>query len=101
MGVWCDCGSGVPCMVGCARATSHRLTCGGPAWFSMSAPAEAPLCPRCGKVMVVRTARRKGPHFLEGFWGCPDFPRCSGRRAGVERPVAGSLWWGVLSLLPV
>lgn len=47
------------------------------------APAEAPLCPKCGKVMVVRIGRREGPHFGERFWGCAGFPRCRGVREAI------------------
>lgn len=34
-----------------------------------------PTCPRCGKAMVLRTARR-GPNTGGQFWGCSGFPRC-------------------------
>jgi len=40
----------------------------------------APCCPRCGKPMVERTARR-GPTTGETFWGCPDYPACRGIRS--------------------
>lgn len=35
----------------------------------------APSCPRCGKPMVVRTAR-KGPRAGSRFWGCTGYPHC-------------------------
>ena len=35
----------------------------------------ARLCPRCGKELVLRTARR-GAGAGEQFWGCSQFPRC-------------------------
>ncbi len=38
-----------------------------------------PHCPRCGKLMVVRVARR-GTLAGQQFWGCPNFPRCHGTR---------------------
>jgi restriction system protein len=38
-----------------------------------------PTCPRCGSVMVARTARR-GSNAGEQFWGCPDYPKCKGLR---------------------
>ena len=41
--------------------------------------AKAPDCPRCGKPMALRTAR-KGPNAGKSFWGCPDFPACQGAR---------------------
>lgn len=40
---------------------------------------ETPICPRCGAIMVVRTAR-KGPETGRRFWGCPGFPKCRGVR---------------------
>ena len=43
------------------------------------AKAKAPDCPRCGKPMALRTAR-KGPNAGKSFWGCPDFPACQGAR---------------------
>ena len=48
----------------------------------MSGPAEqitesVPDCPRCGRPMVLRTARR-GENAGRAFWGCPEFPRCRG-----------------------
>ena len=44
-----------------------------------AAQARAPDCPRCGKPMALRTAR-KGPNAGKSFWGCPDFPACQGAR---------------------
>lgn len=40
-------------------------------------------CPRCGREMVLRTARR-GPNEGRRFWGCEGFPKC---RAVVEYEV--------------
>lgn len=34
-----------------------------------------PICPKCGKQMILRTAR-KGPAAGSDFWGCPNFPSC-------------------------
>jgi hypothetical protein len=34
-----------------------------------------PICPRCGKPMVLRTAK-KGIGTGSEFWGCPNFPEC-------------------------
>ena len=34
-----------------------------------------PICPRCGKAMVLRTAK-SGPNSGGQFWGCPGYPRC-------------------------
>lgn len=45
----------------------------------------APPCPKCGQPMVLRTARRRGRHQGEQFWGCPNYPRCRGMRAATPR----------------
>lgn len=45
----------------------------------------APPCPRCGQPMVLRTARRRGRHRGEQFWGCPGYPRCRGMRPVAPR----------------
>ncbi|MDZ8118732.1 nuclease-related domain-containing protein [Pontiella agarivorans] len=34
-----------------------------------------PVCPRCGKTLKLRTAR-KGPNVGQTFWGCSGFPSC-------------------------
>lgn len=46
-----------------------------------SAPPEegAPECPRCGKPMQRRLARR-GARAGRPFWSCPDYPDCDGTR---------------------
>jgi len=38
-----------------------------------------PVCPICGKLMVVRTAR-KGQRAGSQFWGCTGYPACKGMR---------------------
>lgn len=40
----------------------------------------SPDCPRCGRSMVIRTAKRGRTQ----FWGCPGFPGCRG-----TRPIQG------------
>jgi len=40
----------------------------------------SPICPTCGKPMVMRTARR-GQQTGSRFWGCSSFPACRGTRA--------------------
>ncbi len=37
----------------------------------------APLCPICGKPMIVRMAK-KGINSGRPFWGCSDYPNCTG-----------------------
>ncbi len=46
------------------------------------------VCPRCGKPMVLRTAR-VGPNEGSKFWGCSGYPECSGTRRsdGSDRSV--------------
>ena len=36
-----------------------------------------PRCPKCGSVMLKRTAL-KGANAGKEFWGCPGFPKCRG-----------------------
>lgn len=50
-------------------------------------PAPQPACPRCGSVMVLRTARN-GRHAGSQFWGCSKFPGCRGIRS--YRSMAGA-----------
>ena len=56
-----------------------------------SVPASEPVpdCPKCGRPMVRRTARRRANTGSE-FWGCSEFPRCRSVVAYepvVEAPV--------------
>lgn len=41
---------------------------------------DAPNCPRCGRQMVRRMAK-KGANAGDEFWGCSGFPECKGTRA--------------------
>jgi hypothetical protein len=40
---------------------------------------DPPACPKCGQPMALRTARR-GRHAGAQFWGCQNYPDCSGTR---------------------
>jgi len=42
--------------------------------------APAPVCPRCGKTMALRTTR-KGERAGSQFWGCSGYPECKGTRS--------------------
>ena len=44
---------------------------------SAQASEPVPDCPKCGRPMVRRTARR-GANAGGEFWGCSEFPRCRG-----------------------
>lgn len=48
-----------------------------------SAGEGAPVCPRCGKAMIKRTAR-KGINSGRQFWSCMDYPNCNGTRNLVQ-----------------
>ena len=45
--------------------------------LSARASEPVPDCPKCGRPMVSRTARR-GANAGSEFWGCSEFPRCRG-----------------------
>ena len=40
-----------------------------------SVVVSAPVCPKCGSEMILRTAK-KGNNQGQQFWGCPNYPRC-------------------------
>jgi ssDNA-binding Zn-finger/Zn-ribbon topoisomerase 1 len=41
--------------------------------------AAAPVCPKCSKLMMPRSATRpNGDRYA--FWGCAAFPKCLGHR---------------------
>lgn len=44
-----------------------------------SAEEGAPLCPKCGKPMIKRVAK-KGINSGNEFWSCQSFPNCNGSR---------------------
>ena len=57
---------------------------------SAQASEPVPGCPKCGRPMVRRTARR-GANAGGEFWGCSEFPRCRGIVQGqppVDAPAA-------------
>lgn len=43
----------------------------------------APACPKCGAEMKKRVARR-GKHSGKEFWGCANFPKCTGTRSSED-----------------
>ena len=44
-----------------------------------SAQANAPVCPKCGKPMIRRVAK-KGINSGKEFWSCSSYPECNGTR---------------------
>ncbi|MBO4371913.1 MAG: topoisomerase DNA-binding C4 zinc finger domain-containing protein, partial [Bacteroidales bacterium] len=40
---------------------------------------DAPICPKCGKPMLKRLAK-KGTNSGKTFWSCSDYPNCNGFR---------------------
>ena len=40
-------------------------------------PDRIPACPKCGKPMVLRTAK-SGKNVGQQFWGCSAYPDCKG-----------------------
>ena len=44
-----------------------------------SIKADAPKCPKCGKPMIKRVAKR-GLNAGNEFWSCSNYPRCDGTR---------------------
>jgi restriction system protein len=57
----------------------HRTDPSDPTDPSDDLPPPPPACPACGEGMVLRTAR-KGARAGSRFWGCADYPRCTGTR---------------------
>ena len=53
----------------------HPLEAVQSADASLPMQAAAPLCPKCGVPMVLRTSGR-GAHVGERFYGCTNYPRC-------------------------
>ncbi|MFV8605898.1 restriction endonuclease [Ralstonia pseudosolanacearum] len=59
-------------------AALARKTMPGPG-VRRSSSTERPHCPRCGNVMVRRTAKQ-GAKMGSHFWGCVTYPECRGTR---------------------
>lgn len=49
-----------------------------------SVSEDAPLCPKCGKPMLKRMAK-KGLNSGKPFWSCSDYPNCTGTRKFEEK----------------
>jgi restriction system protein len=68
-----------PAADGRSRATDGglRATDRAPMSYARIAKATAPSCPRCGTSMVERKAKQ-GKFAGQPFWGCQQYPKCSG-----------------------
>jgi restriction system protein len=53
--------------------TSHKDA--SPKTETKTEPLSVPVCPTCGKPMVLRTAKR-GRNIGSQFWGCSGYPTC-------------------------
>ncbi len=60
--------------VNLARRKSMKTT---PNQIIQESPNNIPICPICGKTMVLRIAK-KGDNIGSKFWGCSGFPECRG-----------------------
>lgn len=63
-----------------AYLAERRTREAGPSTMAAAHPTGGPqpdgaVCERCGKVMVLRTAKR-GPQTGSQFWGCSGYPAC-------------------------
>lgn len=53
--------------------TSHKDA--SPKTETKTEPLSVPICPTCGKAMLLRTAKR-GRNIGSQFWGCSGYPTC-------------------------
>jgi restriction system protein len=58
------------------RARQRRA---GQTGSTNQAGLKTPVCPKCGELMALRTAR-KGKNAGLQFWGCCGYPKCTGTR---------------------
>lgn len=61
------------------RPAPARVAPAPPPTMSKTTSSKAPSCPRCGSLMLRRTARR-GARAGRQFWGCSRYPSCTGTR---------------------
>jgi len=61
------------------RLIGHIQPTGSPAQIAASSTPTTVACPKCGKAMVLRTAK-KGANAGSQFWGCLGYPSCKGTR---------------------
>lgn len=70
-----------PQLLALVQSVQIRPTANEPKTVEAPAQASAPACPQCGKMMVLRTARR-GANPGNRFWGCSAYPACKGQLTG-------------------
>jgi len=68
-----------PQLLTLVQSVQARPTGRKPETVPTSAQAAPPVCPQCGRPMVLRTARR-GANAGSQFWGCSAYPSCKGIR---------------------
>lgn len=70
---------------GVVLATAAPPTLKPPSLTPQATPNSDPqlLCPRCGNLLVIRTAKR-GKNSGSQFWGCSSFPKCRHIKPLVE-----------------
>lgn len=69
-------------MINAAQTTTASAKSNGPSLWPSEAnepktETASPLCPRCNKAMVKRTAKQ-GANAGKEFWGCSQYPKCKG-----------------------
>jgi restriction system protein len=65
-------GDALETLIGCVRTNASA-----PVVYIKAASQSAPACPHCGTAMVRRVAKQ-GKHAGHSFWGCQQYPKCSG-----------------------
>jgi hypothetical protein len=68
-------------LIGAIRASRERRQMQNPTAGSTDASETVPHCPVCNALMVKRLARR-GVSAGSTFWGCCNYPKRRGTRAG-------------------
>jgi restriction system protein len=68
-----------PQLLTLVQSVQRRSSSSPPQTEIKSDGTPAPICPKCGKAMVLRTARR-GTYVGRQFLGCPSYPACNATR---------------------
>ena len=70
------------------KSPSNEAALGDRIGMSVSPKGTSPNCPRCGEPMVVKIASQ-GRHKGRKFYGCSNYPKCTGMLPFSEESVAG------------